>query len=84
MNAISFGVSIAVLLASVAVKDTICADLESRCPRILRYEEQIDEDRWQAVLELKTREGSEGVWLIIGLNAKTDALIVSDGSSFKE
>lgn len=51
--------------------------LESPCPKILQYEEQILDDRWTAVLEARSREGSEGVWLNIGLDFKADVLVVS-------
>lgn len=61
----------------LVVRDSLCADQVSPCPRILRYEDQIEEDRWRAVLELKSREGSEGIWLNIALDSKADVLVVS-------
>ncbi|GJQ80660.1 hypothetical protein Trydic_g9244 [Trypoxylus dichotomus] len=75
MNAISIELLCTFLL--LIVRNSFSADLVSRCPKILRYEEQIEEDRWQGVLELKSRQGSEGVWLNIALDSKADALIVS-------
>ncbi|KRT83413.1 Trypsin [Oryctes borbonicus] len=79
MNAIL--VELSFVLLSLVVRDSFSADFVSRCPKILRYEEQIEEDRYQAVLELKSRQGSEGVWLNIALDSKADALINTFGPS---
>ncbi|KAK9751277.1 Serine protease gd N-terminus [Popillia japonica] len=68
MNA--FSICCVVVFMLLVVRDSLCADQVSPCPRILR---------WRAVLELKSREGSEGIWLNIALDSKADVLVNTFG-----